>query len=256
MLNSVTHPDEPVECHPAVHTPRRFEFEHDSFAFANELHWAYHYDAATGKTTFARRAPPPNYAHRCFVLARTARQFYYHARFDLAQPTATEAVYRRLIREVVARNPRTPCSPGQCIVFPGFASLREFSTQWERLLKSECGGAWRSYMLRSHWRMVFPISRMHQAQTAERLEKAIQGRDVPIVHLIRFPRLSINHGMVLFSASPTGVGCSFAAYDPNDSVRPTVLSYEANTRTFTLPPNHYWVGGWLDVIEIYRGWFM
>lgn len=57
--------------------PRRFEFARDSFAFANELVWEYRFDAVTGKTTFSQRVPPPNYAHRCFVLARSARQFLY-----------------------------------------------------------------------------------------------------------------------------------------------------------------------------------
>jgi hypothetical protein len=239
-----------------VRAHRRFDFNSDTFAFANELIWEYQFDTATGKTTFRRREPKPHYAHRCFVLTRAARQFLYHARFDAARPIADDETYRRLIREVVSRNPRTPCPLEKQIVIPGFASLREFSAAREPLLKAGCGGAWRSYVLRSHWRMIFPISRAHQEQTAARLLPAL-GRDFsPIVHLVRFPSLTINHGMILFDTAETATGVVFSAYDPNDPVRPAQLTFDRATRTFSLPQNRYWAGGKLNVIEIYRGWFM
>lgn len=236
--------------------PRRFEFERDSFAFANELIWEYRFDPTTGKTTFSRREPKPAYAHRCFVLTRAARQFLYHARFDAGWSVAEDATYRRLIREVVSRNSRTPCEQGQEIIIPGYAGLRQFSQAHEQLLKSECGGAWRSYVLRSHWRMVFPISRCHQARTVARLAEAIQRNVSPIIHLVRFPRLTINHGMVLFVASESSDSVRFQAYDPNDPEKPTQLSFDRVAQTFLLPANRYWAGGRVNVIEIYCGWLL
>src|SRR5271170_4749321 len=154
--------------------PRRFDFARDTFAFANELLWEYRLDTASGKMNFRRREPKPDYALRCFVLTRAARQFLYHARFDAGQKIVIDEIYRRLIDEIVSRNPRTPCEPNNQITIPGFASLREFSAARENLLKAGCGGAWRSYFLRSHWRMVFPISRGHQNRTAENLLAAIK----------------------------------------------------------------------------------
>jgi len=239
-----------------LRVPRRFEFARDSFAFANELHWEYQFDAATGKTTFTQREPKPEYAHRCFVLTRAARQFLYHARFDKTRPAPDDVTCRRLVREVVARDPRTPCPAGAQVVIPGYPSLREYSRTREALLKAECGGAWRSYVLRSHWRMVFPIFRAHQLRTAVRLVAEIRRGGSPIIHLVRFPRLSINHGMVLFDAHETATGFHFQAYDPNDPEKPTRLSFDRTTRTFSLPANRYWAGGRLDVIEIYRGWLL
>jgi hypothetical protein len=240
-----------------IRAPRRFDFERDSFAFANELHWEYHFDATTGKTTFSQRDPKPAYAHRCFVLTRAARQFLYHAQFDAKLvPYDHDDTYRRRIQEVMARNPRTPGQPGGEILFPGFASLREFSRAHEALLKAECGGAWRSYVLRSHWRMVFPISRAHQECTAASLLAEIQRGASPIIHLVLFPKLAINHGMILFDASETPTGVVFEAYDPNQPAKPTEVSFDRATRTFSLPANHYWAGGALDVLEIYRGWWM
>ena len=235
---------------------RRFEFARDSFAFANELLWEYRFDAANGGTTFRKREPKPDYAHRCFVLTRAARQFLFHTRFDAEQKVAGDEIYRRLIREVVSRNPRTPCKLEQQIIIPGFASLREFSAAKENLLKSGCGGAWRSYILRSHWRMIFPISRAHQKRTAEHLLAAVRNNGSPIIHLVKFPALTINHGMILFDVAEVSGGFVFQAYDPNDPKQPARLTFDVALQTFFLPANSYWAGGELNVIGIYRGWFL
>jgi hypothetical protein len=235
---------------------RPFEFERDTFAFANELLWEYQFNPATGKTTFRRREPKPDYAHRCFVLVRAARQFLYHARFDAGQPVPSEETCRHLIREVVSRNPRMPCLEQRQIVIPGYAGLREFRRAHEKLLKAECGSAWRSYFLRSHWRMVFPITRGHQTRTAAQLVTALEQNISPIIHLVKFPSLTINHGMVLFNAVATRNGVDFSAYDPNNPLQPVNLTFDRATATFSLPPNRYWPGGELNVIEIFRNWLI
>lgn len=245
-----------VENSPAGSGPRRFNFSRDRFAFANELNWAYHHDAVSGRTTFAPRNPKPNYTLRCFVLARAARQFLYHAQFNPAASTTDERTYRRQIREIISRNPRIACPAGRRVVIAGYEGLHEFSTAWESLLKAECGGAWRSYVLRSHWRMVFPISRQHQCRTAETLAARLRNGGSPIIHLVRFPQLTINHGMVLFDVDETSGGLEFDAYDPNDPTQPTRISYDARRQFFSLPANAYWAGGRLDIIEIFRSWFL
>jgi len=236
--------------------PRRFDFERDAFDFANELVWEYRFDDVTGAVTFRRRQPKPAYTHRCFVLTRAGRLFLYHARFEPGQPAVDTSSYRRLIRQVLAGNARRPSPMAQQVVIPGFTSLRAFSRKHEVLLKAECGGAWRSYVLRSHWRMVFPISRAHQARTAADLQTTLARGESPIVHLVVFPRLTMNHGMILFDCRATREGVEFLAYDPNIPQSPAQLTYNAEQQTFLLPANPYWAGGPLDVIEIYRGWFL
>jgi len=235
---------------------RRFEFARDSFAFANELLWEYRFDAAAGKTIFSKREPKPDYAHRCFVLTGAVRRFLYHASFDANKKIADDETYRRLICEIVSRNPRIPCEPENQVFIPGFASLREFSAAREKLLKAGCGGAWRSYVLRSHWRMVFPISREHQKRTAEDLSAAIQKNFSPIIHLVKFPSLTINHGMILFDVTDNSGNLEFSAYDPNDPEKPARLKFDPTAKQFFLPANSYWAGGELNVIEIYRGCFL
>jgi len=236
--------------------PRRFDFERDAFDFANELVWEYLFDRAIGTVAIRRREPKPAYTHRCFVLTRAARLFLYHARFEPGQPAVDASVCRGLIRQVLARSPRQSSPSRTQVVIPGFASLREFSRKHDALLKAECGGAWRSYVLRSHWRMVFPISRVHQARTAADLQTALAREESPIVHLVVFPRLTMNHGMILFDCRATREGVEFLAYDPNIPQSPAQLTYNTKQQTFLLPANPYWAGGSLDVIEIYRSWFL
>lgn len=199
--------------------PRRpFEFARDTFAFANELWWEYQPDPRTGRMTFRPRHPPPTYAHRCFVLVRAARQFHYHATFAPTAPMASDGEYARLVRAVLRRNPRRPSPLARRVTLPGFAGLREFSTAREPLVKAHCGSAWQSYFLRSHWRMVFPLSRRHQATTANRLATALARGDVPVLHLVRFPQLTINHGVLAFGCSAAGNDLDFEVYDPNLSL--------------------------------------
>lgn len=240
--------------HMARKTPRSFDFSRDTFAFANELLWEYRLDPVARRMEFRKREPRPDYAHRCFVLTRAARQFLYHATFDPMKPVADDGTYRRLIRQVLAGNPRVPAD--RPVVIPGFASLREFSRAKEPMLKSTCGGAWRSYVLRSHWRMLFPISRRHQEQTANRLVLEVKNRFSPIIHLVRFPALTINHGMIVFRAAESEQKIEFAAYDPNLPDEPAPLTFDRVTRTFSLPANTYWAGGELNVIEIFKNWIL
>ena len=231
--------------------PRRFEFERDTFAFANELVWEYRLDPATQKMVSRKNDPPPAYAHRCFVLVRSARQFFYHARFDASLPVADEVNYARLIRQVVARNPRRCVTEGQRVVIPGYDSLRAFSVGQARVLKASCGGAWQSYVLRSHRRMILPISRRHQEKMASQLVKSLPVRRAVIAHLFRFPQLTINHGIVLYDMTETAAGLRFTVYDPNQPSQPTALDYDRADRTFYFPHNHYWAGGQVNVVEAF-----
>lgn len=234
-------------------TERRFRFDQDTFCYPNELVWQYRFDPQTGRTTTFCTEPPPTYSHRCFVLVRATRQFFYHARFEPSAPTVDELNYRRLVRQVMARSPRVPCPASERIVFPGYSGLREFSEKQTVLLKQECGGPWQSYFLRSHWRMVFPVWRRHQERMAAQLAKAFASTPMPLVHLFRFPKISINHGIVLIGCRESANEIEFEAYDPNIPAHPVKLFYDRQTRWFHFPRTHYWAGGPLQVIEIFCG---
>jgi len=242
-------PTEPPDC-------RRFDFERDTFAFANELVCEYVFDPGGGRPRMIPRWPRPTYAHRCFVLTRAVRQFHYHAEFEPGLPAVGESEYRRRVRLVTSRSPRAPCAPEARVGFPAFSGLRTLSEHWTGLLKEECGGAWRSYFQRSHWRMILPISRRHQLETARSLQQQAARGGTAVVHLVRFPQLTINHSVVVYGCRASGSEVSFLAYDPNYPERPAVLTYDCASSSFAMPTNRYWPGGVLDVIEIYRGALM
>lgn len=235
-------------------TLRAFAFERDTFAYPHELVWKYHFDPVTGAMNVCQADPAPTYYHRCFVMARATRQFFYHARFEPDSPLADAATYRELIRRVIARSPRRRCPEEERIPIPGFDGLRAFSRAQEPLLKAGCGAAWESYFLRSHWRMIFPVMPWHAAQFAEKLAKSLPQRGLTLVHLFRFPRITINHGIVVFGLNATEHVLEFEAYDPNIPEHPVKLIYERQRRRFTFAPNRYWGGGALSVMEIYCNW--
>src|SRR5690349_6757877 len=89
-----------VGCYGTNDQTRTFRFDRDTFAFAHGLVWQYRFDPVTGAMTTFRTEPPPTYYHRCFVMVRSARQFFYHARFEPNQPVADDETYRRLIRQI------------------------------------------------------------------------------------------------------------------------------------------------------------
>jgi hypothetical protein len=232
-------------------TAQHFRFPNDTFAYANELNWDYVLDSATGRMKTHRRTPAPKYALHCFAMTRAARQFFDRAQFEPSSPRVDNELYARLIRNVL----RPDKADREGIAIPGYADLREFSRDKEPLLKSASGGRWRSYFQRGNWRMVFPFPRSHQErQSRAMIESLRQGR-LPIVHLVRFPQLTINHAMLVYDFKESRDGIEFVAYDPNDPFKPAQLEYRHSSRTFHLPANRYFAGGRVDVYEIYRGGF-
>jgi len=229
---------------------RRFNFEKDTFSYANGLVWEYRFDE-NGKWTTRRREPPPRYSQHCFVVSRSACQFFENASFHPELPKADEQAYARIIRRVIGTSLRQPLPEADKIVVPGYEDLRSFSTDHEKLLQGLCGGAWRCYFQRGNWRVVFPFSRGQQSKMAERIQDELRRHGAVVVHLIRFPQLSINHAVLIFGCKLGTESIEFDTYDPNDPSRPVTITYDRSRRTFTLPTNSYFYGGRVDVYSIY-----
>jgi hypothetical protein len=138
-------------------------------------------------------------------------------------------------------------------VFPGFYNLREFSQRWDSLLQAEAGGAWRSYVQRGHWRMIFPFSRRGQEREAKRLVEAVHRGEAVVTHVFTFPALTLNHALVLTTATETSDRITFDSYDPNGPDQSVPLVFERNRRQFTLPPLLYFIGGPINAYEVYSG---
>jgi len=167
---------------------------------------------------------------------------------------ADAATYRRLVKRVVSIDPGREFPETENVIIPGYSNLFTFSKAQEKLVKSACGGAWQSYFQRGHWRMIFPFSRRHQEKMAAQLAAAIKENRPPVVHLVRFPELGINHAVVLFAARETESEIEFTVYDPNNPALPLHMVFNRAQRKFLLPATRYFTGGRVDVYQIYYRW--
>lgn len=230
---------------------RPFDFTRDTFAFVNELEWNYRLDPASGAMEYDGPNRSAVYTTHCFVLARSARQFFQFARFDPGQPRSDDADYRRRVRAVIDRDP-SETEDGDRIVIPGFASLRDFSRDREALLKQELGG-WRdSYFQRGNWRMILPFRRSEREASAVELAREIAVHRPPVVHVADFPTLMINHALLLYAVEESPAEIRFEVYDPNTAAGPVFLTYARADGHFLLERTHYFGGGKVDVYEVYR----
>lgn len=232
---------------------RPFHFDQDTLSFANELDWVYSLNPETGKMDFTHVDPEPDYIHRCFVVVKTAKLFFLHASFDPDAKKADEKTYRELVKKVLALSPRDLKQSEQRIVIPGYANLRSFSKDWPNLIKDEAGGSWHSYVQLGNWRMILPFPRSGQEETAERLLTEVRANWPPIVHVVTFPIITINHAVLLYDARESEKTIVFAVYDPNHPEAAGELTYDRATRTFIFPATNYFADGPVNVYEVYHG---
>jgi hypothetical protein len=233
---------------------RPFDFERDTLAFENELYWIYEPAPDSGEMTHRPREGVEN-GQRCAAMARVVRQFFYNARFAPELPGVTPAEYEELARRVLERDPRQQGATLDRVVIPAYADLRAFSSDRDEFMKQLLGGAWRSYVQRGNWRMVFPFAPGQQRSTADEIVAELERGELPIVHLVTFPKVGVNHTVLVYGARASATEKRFSVYDPNDSENPTELVFERAGATFSLAPREYFKGGVVQAYEIYDGFF-
>jgi hypothetical protein len=233
------------------HIHSAFDFRSDTFAFPNET--VFEYNIPSKSPPRPRIQANPDYTLRCFVMTRSARQFFQDARFDPTQHVASDATYAELVRRVVAMDPRDDRANKSPIVIPGYPNLRAFSAARERLVKEQLGGAWQSFLQRGNWRILLPFFDEQQQATATGLVEALRQNRLPVVHVVTHS-LSINHAVLLFGAALQRDRISFSMYDPNDPRSPLQLEFDRETSTFRFPTTAYFGGGPVKVYEVYTGW--
>ncbi|MDB5974296.1 MAG: hypothetical protein JWR07_1056 [Nevskia sp.] len=231
---------------------RAFSFERDTLSFDNETEWRYQHGSPAGYSVASDKDGESEYTLHCFVMSRSARQFFQFAHFDVSKRRVDDDTYRQLIKQVIAHDPSETEPLPERIVIPGYSGLRSFSVAKEALLKDELGSAAQSFLQRGNWRMIFPFSHDHQEETANSMLAEIRKHRPPVVHMATFPKITINHAVLLYAASETDSNIRFQVYDPNNAAKPTTLSFDRAKRSFTFPPNIYFAGGEVDVYEVYR----
>jgi hypothetical protein len=220
---------------------RRFDLEHDVFAFPNLV-----------------RAERPgwndDFANYCLIMARSAGQFYRFARFAPDRSAVTPAEYERLVRQVLDRPPwaPSPASEADRVVIPGYADLRAFSAAHERLLKTTFPSNVLSMFHVRTWRVGVDFSPEHQEELARALVREVEaGRPAPVM-ITNFPHEDLlNHSVLVYAHRSAQQGTDFLAYDPNDPGSPFALYYDSAERAFWVGPLAYSPAGRVRAFRLY-----
>ena len=138
-------------------------------------------------------------------------------------------------------------------MIPGFADLRSLSAAHPAMLQDALRGPWQSYLQRGNWRMIFPFTRDGQRDEAERWRDEVLRGELPIVHVLRYPELAVNHMLLVYGVEETPSELRFAAWDPNDAEAPLLLRYDRGARAFLYPRTIYFGGGVVKAYEVYDG---
>ena len=229
---------------PQPNAARRFRFPDDTFAFANETVFNYR----DGSRVADDRQDGDHYSRRCFVMAAAAPQFWKHARFEPGVPAVDDAELARRVREVTRRAAWDPIPPEeQRVVFPGFASLHEFSEKKGKVLRANLGPGWTTYFHVRKFCMEFLPSKPEEEKFNKQLSTWIERGHPMVLWLYNFPRVDINHAVVAYAVTGSG----YLVYDPNFTDRPRVLNYDPATRTFSYEKTFYFKGGEVHVRPMY-----
>jgi hypothetical protein len=231
----------------------KFSFDRDTFGFANQTVFEYHdgHPSLRKPSTVRRDA----YKRHCFVLCRTAMQFKKFARFDPRGAPLDDAALADRIRAVTHRDPwADPLAQDQRILFPGYKNLKEMSQARRELVQRSIGHGWPSYFRVSNMRMVFQQSGTYQERTHASLNAALARGQMFVAFLTTYPRLSINHSILIYkrkSFSPNPGVERYLVYDPNHPESPRELTWSPHTRSFSYQKDWDFVGGFVRVYQVY-----
>jgi hypothetical protein len=156
---------------------------------------------------------------------------------------------------VTNRDPwATPLPDSQRIVFTGYKDLRAMSKARREVMQASIGHGWPSYFRVSNMRMVFQQSGTYQKETHDRLNAALARGQAFVVFLTTYPRLSMNHSVLIYKQngfSPNPGLERYLVYDPNHPESPRELNWSPHTRTFSYQKDWDFVGGFVRVYQVY-----
>ena len=233
-----------------------FNFDRDTFAFANQTVFEYH----EGHPSLRRGSSVKRdmYKRHCFVICRSAVQFKKFARFDPHSAPLDDASLAARIRAVTHRQPWTePLPPNQRIVFPGYKDLREMSKARREVVQLSIGHGWPVYFRISNVRMIFLQSAGYQEETHAHLDAALARGQLFVGFVTTFPHFTINHSILVYkrkSFSPNSGTETYLVYDPNHPESRRELTWSPQTRSFSYQKDWDFVGGYVRVYQVYGKW--
>ena len=234
----------------------QFRFDRDTFAFANQTVFEYHEGHASLRKKSAVKRDA--YNRHCFVLCRTAMQFKKFARFEPRGTPLDDTSLAARVRAVTHQAAwAKPLPENQRIVFPGYKNLRELSAARRELLQLNIGHGWPSYFRISNARMMFQTGDGYQEKTHNRLNATLARGEVFIGFLTTYPRLSINHSVLIYkqeSFSPNPGVERYFVYDPNHPESPRELTWSPHDRSFSYQKDWDFIGGSVRIYQVYNKW--
>ena len=234
-----------------------FRFGRDTVGFANATVFEYR----EGHPSLRRqreKGEPKRYTRRCFVLCRTTMQFHKFARFDPHAPPLDDNALAARIRNVTRRAAwGKPLPPDQRVVFPGYANLRAMSEARREVVRANIGLGWPTYFRVGNARMLFRHGSSYDRKTHANLNAALARGELFVGFLTTYPRLSINHAVLVYKRKPASQNDGierYLVYDPNHPESPRELTWSSRDAAFAYQKDWDFVGGFVRVYQIYGKW--
>ena len=232
-----------------------FRFDRDTFAFQNATVLKYKNGVPFLRARSTSDDLANKYTRRCFVMSRTAMQFRKFARFDPRGAPLNDLELAARIRAVAHRAPWDESLPeNQRIVFPGYANLRQMSKARAHVFQENLGSGFITYFRPSNFRMFFQHSRKYQDTTHANLEAALSRGGLFVGFLSTYPKLSINHAVLVYARNksvPRDELEHYLAYDPNHAEAPRELTWSPRERAFAYQKDIDFIGGFVRVYQSY-----
>ncbi len=233
-----------------------FRFDRDTVGFANAT--VFEYREGHPYLRQRKKGEPKRYTRRCFVLCRTTMQFQKFARFDPhAAPLDDNALAAR-IRNVTRRAAwGKPLPADQRVVFPGYANLRAMSEARREVVRANIGLGWPTYFRLGNARMLFQHGSDYHKETHANLNAALARDELFVGFLTTYPRLSINHAVLVYKRKPApqnGGIDRYLVYDPNHPESPRELTWSSRNSAFAYQKDWDFIGGFVRVYQIYGKW--
>jgi hypothetical protein len=231
----------------------KFRFGRDTWAFTNNTVFEYKEGHAHLRKADPKE-PAKRYTRRCFVMCRTAMQFYKFARFDPRGAPLDDRQLAERIRMVTRRAAwEKPLPKNQRVVFPGYADLYAMSKARQGVLQRNIGLGWPTYFRLGNSRMVWNFSARYQEQMHANLEAALAHHQLFVGYLTTFPSFTINHAVLAYAhkrGRADGLE-HYLVFDPNHSHKPRVLTWSPRDRAFSYQKDWDFVGGRVRVFQVY-----
>jgi hypothetical protein len=224
-------------------------FDRDTFSFVNDTVFAYH----DGHPSL-RQDDIERYTARCFVMSRAVVQFKKFARFDPAGPSLDDAALAARIRAVTRRAPwRDALDDDHRVVISGVADLRTLSRTRPRVVQENIGLGWPTYLRPGNWRVLLPSLPGQRARAKRRLDRTLAQGGVFIAYITTLPdNVEINHAILVMSRRDGADSSTlYTVYDPSFPDAPRTLYWLKRDGRFWYPPNRTFVGGCVNVWQVY-----